>query len=144
MHTHWTRSRAATCAAMCAVALAAIACGGDDATPTNPLSPVQVAGVYSLRTIGGQALPATAGGTDLVQSDVFNLQADGTFTQLLKHQPDGPTGRPVTAVALGRWTLSGSTVAFTYTSPTGSLTGTTSDGQTLTVSMSAGVYVYSK
>ena len=124
------------------VALSA-GCGGDSTAPAA-LAPLAVAGVYSLQTIGGRTLPATAVGTDLVQSDVFNLQGDGSFTEILKHQPDGATGRPTTDVLLGQWTLSGTTVQFTYTSPAGSRTGTTTDGRTLTVSMSAGAYVYAK
>lgn len=139
MCTSWNRRQAGTLA----LTFVVIGCGSDSPT-RDPLSPIQVAGVYSLQTIAGRSLPTTAAGTDVVASDAFNLQADGAFTRILRHQPDGPTGRPVTDVSLGQWTLAGSTVQFTYASPAGSATGTTTDGRTLTVNTAAGAYVYAK
>jgi len=128
---------------------AAVGCGTDNGTGTEPSDGVSVSGTYTLTTINGSALPFRTQDdanikVDMVSS-VYTI-SQGTFTQTSTYRIT-PTGSPTqteTDTESGTVTYSNGTAHFTLTSvtPNHSFDMAVSDGgHTLTLSESGYVFV---
>jgi hypothetical protein len=128
-----------------AVALV-VACGGSD----DPSSPGDSAvGTYTLRTIGGNALPVVIGTqngvTVSVTAGTMVLRADRTFAVASTARGVGAgTDNTQTFTSVGTYTVSGGTLTLTLGgSESGRVTGSHS-GDTVTLSQDGIVSVYAR
>ena len=124
-------------------AVTLLACGGDS---TGPVASAE--GTWSLQSVGGTALPytyafdAATSHRAEVLSDVFDLNADGTFTETFTtRDTQGTTVTTETATDAGTWSQSGKAVTVTFSD--GSLTANLNDDQ-MTINTQAGVLLYAR
>jgi hypothetical protein len=112
------------------------ACGGDKAT--NPASD-SIAGVYSLRSVNGTALPYTfQDGADsyTLTNDVITIADGGSWSETFSYQQTvGGVSSTQTGSDSGTWSRAGTSVSFDsyggYTAYSGTFTGSSlnlSDG----------------
>jgi hypothetical protein len=126
-------------------ALALVSCGGGDST--GPVA-ASAEGSWSLQSVGGSALPYTYAFDAATQhrsevlSDVFDLNADGTFTETFTtRDTQGTTVTTSTDTDSGTWHQNGKTVTVTFSD--GSLTATINEDQ-ITINTQAGVLLYAR
>jgi hypothetical protein len=121
------------------------ACGGDDDGSTGPRD--QVVGTYTLRTVGGRALPAVVledGGDKLeVLAGAVTLDGNGTYrgTMTLRLTEDGRTTTE-TDGGTGTYTASGSSVVLVDAD--GERTTATLAGASLTITDGGIVMVFTR
>ena len=125
-------------------AVTLLACGGGDST--GPVASAE--GTWSLQSVGGSALPytyafdAATSHRSEVLSDVFELNADGSFTETFTtRDTQGTTVTTETAADGGTWHQSGKTVTLTFAD--GSLAATINQDQ-ITINTAAGVLLYAR
>jgi hypothetical protein len=121
------------------------ACGSD--APTQP-TPASVVGTWHLQTVNGSALPYLMPQDDFealeLTSDVFTVDAKGTFTQVSQFRVTQDAQWSMESVAdSGSYALNGATVTFTYESD-GSTGIASLAGNTLTFSGAGIALVYKK
>ena len=130
--------------ALACAAATLLACGGGDST--GPVASAE--GTWNLQSVGGSALPytyafdAATSHRAEVLSDVFQLNADGSFTETFTtRDTQGTTVTTQTATDAGTWHQSGKTVTVTFAD--GSLTATINEDQ-ITINTAAGVLLYAR
>jgi hypothetical protein len=136
-----------------ALALAVTAACTDNTSPNGTLS----TGLYALASVNGAGLPYTysnsnTGGTTTLQSDVYSINNDGTYSEVIQETASNGFGSsPTTDNESGVWTQNGNTITFQPTYSTFSnntaYSGTLSNGglfsgSTLVFSSSLGQLVY--
>jgi hypothetical protein len=133
----------------CAASL--VACGADATAPAAP-TVASVAGVYALRDVGGQPLPAVVQATSStvrVLSASRTLRADGTCDYTGSYRGEDRIGRlPASDYTLSgtcTWALAGDVVTFRYRSdyvPTGGTgAATVEDGGALAEASTYAPYI---
>jgi hypothetical protein len=132
-------------AAFAALVLLAAGCGSD--SPTTPVTNASLAGVYTLRTVNGGALPAViqaASSTDPkieILRDELTVKVDGSWSGVEDFRvTTGPTVETQTVNSSGTYAVSGSLVSFTDT--LGDVLIATVSGNSFT--LGDGSYVYAK
>jgi len=126
--------------------VAAVGCNLDTTRDTGPL--VQnVAGVYTLQTMNGKALPFTIASHDTtirIDTDVLTVGVDGDWLETITYLQTVGTNVPTTEtdVLSGLWTRSGNSVGF-RTSQGPLYIGTVTD-TTLLLSDAAYNYVFKR
>jgi hypothetical protein len=136
-----------------ALALAGTAACTDTTNPNGTLS----GGLYALTSVNGVAVPYSysnqnTGGTTTLQSDVYSINNDGTYSEVIQETASNGFGSsPTTDNESGVWTQNGNTITFQPTYSTFSnntaYSGTLSNGglfsgSTLVFSSSLGQLVY--
>ena len=109
-----------------ALALAGTAACNDTTNPNGSFT----TGLYALTTVNGTAIPytyndQTTGGTTTVQSDVYTINSDGTYSEVINESTATSFGTtPRTDNEQGTWTQYNGTVTFqpTYSSFSNALT----------------------
>lgn len=107
------------------LALAGTAACTDNSGPNGTVT----GGLYALTSVNGTALPysftdQSTGGTTTLQSDVYTLNGNGTYSEVINETTSTGYGTsPTTDNESGTWSQSGTTVTFqpTYSSFSGSL-----------------------
>lgn len=136
-----------------AVALAGTAACTDNSGPNGTLS----GGLYALSSVNGSGLPYTytdqnTGATTTLQSDVYTINTDGTYSEVINESVSSGFGStPTTNTEAGVWTESGNVITFQPTQSTysnaGAYSGSLSSGgllgnSALVFSSSLGQLVY--
>lgn len=122
------------------------ACSG--ALPSGPTGG-SVVGVYHLRTVNGQGLPAVmaqnANGKVELTDDQYSLNADGSYSEQGHYRVTAATGAVTTTplVDLGAYQVTNGAVKFVSTQGAGTYAGSVSNG-TLTVLVSGLTDVYTQ
>lgn len=121
---------------------AAAACGSDTSTPSEPLVE-SLAGVYTLQTMNGSALPYTIAvsstTTVIIDSDVLTMTDAGVWSEtVLYREVESGTSTNATDEYEGTWTRTGNALRF---SSEGTLFYLGSAAPT-TLSLSDGGYTY--
>jgi hypothetical protein len=119
-----------------ALPLALIACGSDSNANTGPTL-ASLAGVWSLQTVNGQALPFTlssAGGVKVeLLSQVATVAANGTFAQVTTTRTTvNGTATTNALPSAGTFSLSGNLITVTVTG-SGNATGTLNSSTQFTI-----------
>ena len=132
-------------AAIAVLGLAAAACGGGGDDGIN--EPASIAGTYNLQTIDGQAPPVVVfdepGLKVEITSGNFILNANGTFTTTVVWRvTENNVVTPETESFPGTYTVSGTTVHFTYSD--GDTDSATLADSTLTFSDAGSTVVFRK
>ena len=109
-----------------ALALAGTAACTDNSGPNGTVT----GGLYALTSVNGTAMPYSfvdqnSGGTTTLQSDVYTINGNGTYSEVINESVSSGYGAsPTTDNESGTWAQSGNTVTFqpTYSSFSGTLT----------------------
>lgn len=117
------RSLAALGAALAIIGTAACA---DNTGPNGSVG----GGLYALTSVNGSAMPYSfidqnSGGTTTLQSDVYTINTNGTYSEVINESVSTGYGTsPTTDNESGTWAQNGNTITFqpTYSSFSGSLT----------------------
>lgn len=132
---------------LAALAIVAIACGGDSSTGPN----ASAAGSYALATFNGKGLPATVfadtGFTLVLARGTLSLGGDGNFQAIFVTNETVEAHLSVyTDTSTGRWTQTGGTVVFV--GPDSSRLSGAWDGERLTLrdttTIPTSTYVFSR
>lgn len=97
-----------------ALAIAATAACTDNSGPNGGV----VGGLYALTSVNGTGLPysftdQTTGGTTTLQSDVYTVNGNGTYTETINETTSTNYGTsPTTDNESGTWVQNGNTITF--------------------------------
>jgi hypothetical protein len=108
-----------------ALALAGTAACTDNSGPNG----TDVGGLYALTSVNGVGMPygftdQSTGGTTTLQSDVYTINRNGTYSEVINESTSNGYGTsPTTDDESGTWSQSGNTITFqpTYSSFSSSL-----------------------
>lgn len=88
-------------------------------SPTDPLRPADVVGAYALASVGGRPVPVQLPG-EVVVSDVFTLDAEGTWSETEETRTPDLSGTPNTQYFSGTWVLDAGSRTLSMTTGLGS------------------------
>lgn len=129
------------------VLFGAFACGSSSDSSTGPAA-IVVTGAWQLKTVNGTALPfgSTSGTVKTeITGDALSLNADGTWSEATNYRvTQGVTVTTTIGASIGVYRSTNGAVQFTQTTPSSSTFNGTVSGNTLTVLLGAGTFVYQR